>query len=174
MWTADLERQLINLWNTDTKTAAQIAVALGPKFTRNAVIGKVSRLRKQGVPLRANANPQSSKDLTVQVIRRARKKRIDRMAHGAMPGADERPPLAYDPPPPDPLDPQVFHIIHLEKEHCRWPYGTPGQADFGWCGRQRTPGLVYCAHHAKRAFAPPFVRAYVLPEANATSELEPA
>lgn len=38
-------------------------------------------------------------------------------------------------------------VLAVEPRQCRWPYGHPGQSDFGLCGRQKTRG-AYCDAHA--------------------------
>jgi GcrA cell cycle regulator len=45
-------------------------------------------------------------------------------------------------------------LQELKDHHCRWPIGTVGEANFGFCGRKKRAGS-YCAVHAKRAFRPP-------------------
>lgn len=43
LWTKDYTEKLVELWGKGT-SAADIAKSLGPKFSRNAVIGKANRL----------------------------------------------------------------------------------------------------------------------------------
>jgi hypothetical protein len=44
------------------------------------------------------------------------------------------------------------HLVDLEPEHCRWPFG---EAPITFCGRTRAEGLSYCPEHACRAVAAP-------------------
>lgn len=58
----------------------------------------------------------------------------------------------------DLLDPEdgvdVTHLVgimQLGRHSCRWPYGDPKEAGFGFCGRAVIEGSSYCAEHDHRA-----------------------
>lgn len=50
-WTDESEAKLIELWNSGL-SASVCAAKLGGNLTRNAVMGKIHRLRRAGVKLR--------------------------------------------------------------------------------------------------------------------------
>ena len=39
----------------------------------------------------------------------------------------------------------------LKARDCRWPLGTPGDKDFGFCGAPAAPSSPYCGEHGRRA-----------------------
>ena len=53
------------------------------------------------------------------------------------------------------LDVAAKPLLELEAGDCRWPVGTPGEKDFGFCARPKTAGLPYCEGHVRRAYQPP-------------------
>jgi GcrA cell cycle regulator len=117
--------------------AAQIGVS------RNAVIGKVSRLklaREKGGVVRAatreaadGRRPRATVKLRQIIVRSA---------------------LAE----PDPTMEEPIHnghtcsLFELSKETCRWPISTPGAEDFCFCGNPPIEGLPYCAGHSRLAY----------------------
>lgn len=173
MWTADLEARLIQLWNTKSKTASQIADTFGPPFTRNSVIAKIWRMRRHGVKLTSNPTRENNGPQMKRVRRRAQAARrapagLAPMAFGA---------LTLEPPPElksDTLTPTIFSITDLEDTSCRWPYGEVGK-DFGYCGRKSVIGLPYCGIHSIRAYRAPFLQSHpALAAIMRARELEPA
>ena len=42
----------------------------------------------------------------------------------------------------------------LKPRDCRWPLGTPGDKDFGFCGAPAAPSSSYCREHGRRAHNP--------------------
>lgn len=46
-------------------------------------------------------------------------------------------------------------IISVEAHQCKWPIGDPQDEGFHICGRDKTSGLPYCEHHARKAYQPP-------------------
>lgn len=122
---------LKKLWN-DGLSASQCAKRIGGGLTRNAVIGKVNRL---GLSARKKAEVRSR--------RRARTKPpIDRESRKFISG---EPPAAL---PPEPQRPEkLVSFAELEPHQCRFIYGDPKTADFGFCGCKTEPGLPYCAGH---------------------------
>jgi hypothetical protein len=45
-------------------------------------------------------------------------------------------------------------VSNLETEDCRWPIGDPRDADFHFCGAERTSGRPYCDMHWRMSFVP--------------------
>lgn len=42
----------------------------------------------------------------------------------------------------------------LQSTSCRWPFGDPRDANFGFCGVEKAGCGPYCAEHAQLAFSP--------------------
>lgn len=118
--------------------AAQIGVS------RNAVIGKISRLKlardKGGVLRVAKKEPSDGRRPRAtaklrQIILRAQPAEPD------LAGVDE--PIHNG---------HTCSLFELSKETCRWPISTPGAADFCFCGNPPIEGLPYCAGHSRLAY----------------------
>lgn len=145
-WTDKRIELLTKLW-ADGLSASRIAAELGG-VTRNAVIGKVSRLGLSG---RASRAPRSTKSCapSAKPARRSRHNmtRLLAAANGHDPGladpAAEAVPFA-----------QRRTILQLTADSCRWPIGDPGRPDFFFCGGNTVPSLPYCAYHARLAYVP--------------------
>jgi GcrA cell cycle regulator len=125
-WTKERTDELERLW-ADGMSARRIGELFGT--TKNAVIGKVNRMR---LPSRRT------------VVSVARKKLPPKVKTKPLP-----PPPVTDIPDPEPHE--RVKLLDLERNHCRWPIGDPGDAEFGFCGRGTAIGS-YCPQHAKRAF----------------------
>lgn len=147
---------LKKLW-ADGLSCSIIAARLGG-VTRNAVIGKVSRL---GLTGRITTHRQPTRPKAA--MRRARIAGLQRAKLFLSPVQK----LKGEPfvPQPEPVIPpherQPILVrkddgLHandaLTPESCRWPCGDVGDADFGFCGHTKVPGLPYCAPHARIAF----------------------
>ena len=134
LWTESQVRRLVQLWH-DRLSAARIARALGPEFTRNAVVGKLFRLG----------------------LRRSDEQRHEAQAQGARNSRGRRGPPAFPPmplPPPTPcaVTPRLVDIMALAPRACRWPYPVDEATRF--CGHPARPGGPYCPdHHAVAYFA---------------------
>jgi GcrA cell cycle regulator len=136
------------LWN-EGHSAGTIARMMGG-ITRNSVIGAVSRA---GLPSRAT---------TTRTKYPNRKRRLSREGANSRPNASEIPPRPRLPTAPLPVateyDRARVSFLDLDKGHCRFPVGDPQVAGHDkplFCGERQHPGLVYCAVHARRAYAPP-------------------
>lgn len=116
--------------------AALIHSTHGVVVSRNAVLGKVSRLR---LSCRKTASRKS-------YPKRDRPTANHRVVF-APPMLDVVPV-----PPDDAVTAKSVHISDLEPHHCRWVMGEPRQTMF--CGCEQVPGLPYCAGHAQRAYQP--------------------
>jgi len=134
-WTAERIAQLKSCFEAGL-TCAQIACEIG--VSRNAVIGKINRLRLSRVA-------------TSVVAKRPRNPPPRARTQHRILAA-----LRVVPPPED-----VFvssgprcSLDQLDKETCRWPISEPGARDFGFCGGRAVPGLPYCAAHARLAYQP--------------------
>ncbi len=127
-WTENSTEALKGLW-ANGLPASQIASILGGGLTRNAIIGKVHRLKL--VQRRPTPAPM------------ARKRRVTTV------------PVAK--PIPDTMIPieQRKTLLQLTHRTCRWPVGHPGDDDFFFCGAMPVHKQPYCAAHCQRAYRQP-------------------
>ena len=125
-------------------SCSQIAGEIG--VSRNAVIGKISRLglsRPQAIRMRRQ--PRTPRASTPQLGTPRGQVRILRALHAAMaaPAAAVVEPVSDRP---------RCSLHELGAQSCRWPIGRPGTDDFGFCGDAPVEGLPYCAGHARLAY----------------------
>ncbi len=144
-WTDQRIANLKRLW-ADGLSASQIAAEIGG-VTRNAVIGKVSRLglsgRRQAAPRRASVfKPQRTTPLR-PATPRAPKAAPEPMAEVILLEI----PVA-----------QRKTLLQLNERNCRWPAGDPRDADFYFCGGDVAGEHVYCAYHCRVAYETPEMR----------------
>lgn len=139
IWTEPVLETLRRGWElclSGSAIAALIYNEHGIGVSRNAVIGKMTRLRlecRRSKPRKTNPKKIAA--------------RQDR----------SRPRMEIPRPCPAPRNDEVtatsVHILDLEPHHCRLVIGEPKDGMF--CGREKVPGLSYCADHAQRVFLPP-------------------
>lgn len=137
-WTEDRVAVLKTMW-LQGHSAAQISRFFDCGITRNAVIGKIQRLRLSG-----RATKQSERQ-------------------GPRIGPKvQRPAKAQDGPPKNPApsldwtdtlaaqmrDGKLVCVLALEPGDCKWPYDG-GEAHF--CARPASVGS-YCEHHSRKAY----------------------
>lgn len=160
-WTPDRVETLKQLRGQGL-SASQIATRLGVGFTRNSVISKMHRIglsspaapRKRG-GMAAAAKRRAAAKRAASVHRRmvtARATLAERLA--SLP-VETLPPAAPD------LEPLVASLAELDPNHCRY---TGDDKAFRFCGREKLPGLSWCAHHARKVFAVAPTVARVSPE----------
>jgi GcrA cell cycle regulator len=144
---------IVQTWTTDRIEALKIHFQAGLScreianeigVSRNAVIGKISRLNltrdKDGMQRAGKKAPA-----TTPRTRGAQKLRQILMRSF---------PSAPEPEMPDaPIhNGHTCSLFELSKETCRWPISTPGQADFCFCGNTPIEGMPYCAGHSRLAY----------------------
>ncbi|WP_407154477.1 GcrA family cell cycle regulator [Bradyrhizobium sp. STM 3557] len=146
-WTTERIQQL-KLHFEAGLTCREIAAELG--VSRNAVIGKISRLalvRDNGGDarrvVRADAARDPSRPRPVPKLRR----RVLRAApsepsSSVVPLVEEAPAVIEN----------GCSLFELTKERCRWPISTPGADDFCFCGSRPVEGLPYCPGHSRMAY----------------------
>lgn len=164
-WTDERIAQLRDLL-AQGLSARVIAGRLG--VTRNAVIGKVSRLglSGQGNP---PGPPKGQKAMSRASLRAAKEAAakpgsVGSVAFGVVSGIKRRqraaagPALEIDiePAPIDAVVPmgQRLSLQELNEATCHWPIGHPGNPEFFFCGGKTLPGLPYCAGHSSIAYRP--------------------
>jgi GcrA cell cycle regulator len=154
-WTEERVEALKKLW-LGGFSASQIAGELGG-VSRNAVIGKVHRLKLAG---RAKSpTPAAPKPRKVAAPR----------PHHAAPRTAVRGNTALAITPVVQMQPAVVvvpeevvipfsqrvSIMELREGMCKWPMGDPQESEFRYCGmRKEEAGKPYCTYHCARAFQP--------------------
>ncbi len=125
----------------------QIAAHIG--VSRNAVIGKISRLdlrrEKQGnwrgpEPRRRAPRAKATPRQQFRILRA--------LYDGPEPITDETVPDEAIP------SERWCSLLELDEQRCRWPVSSPGEEDFLFCGNFPIDGLPYCAGHARLAYRP--------------------
>src|SRR4029453_58250 len=137
-------------------SCSQIARKIG--VTRNAVIGKVSRLglsRPKDTIIRQLRDRRAQRSERSKALRLwyPRVPRGDCAVQQEMPGGalgETRPWVEVIPIP----NGRGCTLLELDEESCRWPINTPGAADFCFCGNEPVKGLPYCPGHARMAYRP--------------------
>ncbi len=156
-WNDERVELLKKLW-AEGLSASQIANRLSG-VTRNAVIGKVTRL---GLPERLVSSRKSSGGRTKSLNKRRERQRAAAAARSKpSPRAKSMIELVFDAVPIEPVE-ELFipvkdrkGVLQLEASDCRWPIGDPREPDFHFCGKGKVTGLPYCEHHVRRAYQPP-------------------
>jgi len=144
-WTVERVKQLVDLWEKG-HSASSVAHLIGGRISRNAVIGKVHRM---GLPRRRDKNHFG----TISKVRQRKAKRPP-----PPPRKVAKPRITWRGVPYDPYEPKpetltaTKTIKDLAANDCRWPIGDPQEKPFGYCGREKSPGLPYCVCHARIAF----------------------
>lgn len=153
--------RLTEMWNRGL-SCSRIGMELG--VSRNAVIGKVSRLGLQprGTKYRKSDGllPRAPRIKTTVASpwkpgrrtpfgtivttspeheRRVRMESVQRLAT------------------PQETDIARVTFLELEDHHCRFPIGDPKEKSFGFCGDEKVPGTSYCLNHCCRTFEGPYV-----------------
>jgi GcrA cell cycle regulator len=133
LWTQEHETTIVKQWErglSATKIADELSRILGAAVTRNMVIGKVDRLRKDGlVGAREEANHALKLSREIKTPRTPRPKKQFL-------------------PKPDPLH---IPMDALTKFSCTWTFGDPREEDFNYCGLSVERGS-FCAQHAALAY----------------------
>ncbi|WP_297323546.1 GcrA family cell cycle regulator, partial [uncultured Bartonella sp.] len=175
-WTDERVELLKKLWS-DGLSASQIAAQLGG-VSRNAVIGKVHRLKLSGRGKTTKTTPRTKKQPETVVnnvtsgVRTNRSATTQPMAASSevsqtKPSSIGAAALKIDfiedavsevneQPSKDVVVPMSRHLslLQLSENTCKWPVGDPLSEDFYFCGADAGESGPYCAFHAKLAFQP--------------------
>jgi GcrA cell cycle regulator len=172
-WTDERVELLKKLW-MEGFSASQIAAELGDGVTRNAVIGKVHRLKLSG-----RAKPASTAPRARTAPRSGAPRRLSSgtmgarsslsasvMKHRSMGGApmigatalkisEDLEVEAYVAPQVQelfiPVE-QRLTLLQLSEQTCKWPIGDPLLPEFYFCGQHSEEGKPYCEFHSRRAY----------------------
>jgi GcrA cell cycle regulator len=169
-WTDERVELLKKLW-MEGLSASQIAGELGEGVTRNAVIGKVHRLK-----LSARAKPTNSAPRARPAPRPAPRRVAMPSSIGSMSAAGKVRPTMPRPQSigatalaasPDietevyvaPATTELFipedkrlNLLQLNEHTCKWPIGDPLSKDFYFCGQHSLETGPYCEFHSRRAY----------------------
>jgi GcrA cell cycle regulator len=175
-WTEERVELLKKLW-MEGLSASQIAAVLGEGVTRNAVIGKVHRLKLSGRAKPASAAPRvrsasrPSSPGARRVSSPSGRSSMGSMMQrrpmggggggGAIHGAtalkisEEFETVAYQMPQVEELFIPVeerLTLLQLNEHTCKWPIGDPLTPEFYFCGQAHDEGRPYCEFHSRRAY----------------------
>jgi GcrA cell cycle regulator len=116
----------------------EIADRIG--VSRNAVIGKISRLnlKRDKAAGPARKDPRDPRRRGGLRLRRVILKSVtvDEAVQPEMPVHNGH----------------TCSLFELSAQTCRWPLSTPGAADFCFCGNLPVEGLPYCLGHSRLAY----------------------
>lgn len=157
-WTDERVEMLRKLW-AEGLSASQIAAQLGG-ISRNAVIGKVHRLKLSGRG-RATAAPARQKKPAAAAM----PKPVQRPTRPVTVGANALQVNFEAEPAERPQIRQVssnvvvpisrrLALTQLSEKTCKWPNGDPLAEDFSFCGNECGDTGPYCAYHARLAYQP--------------------
>jgi GcrA cell cycle regulator len=125
-------------------TCREIAAELG--VSRNAVIGKISRLalvRDNGGDTRRLVRNDTKDPSRARPVPRLRRRILRAIQVEPAQSAVEEIVTSTE---------NGCSLFELSKERCRWPISTPGAEDFCFCGSKPVEGLPYCANHTRLAY----------------------
>ena len=144
---------LLQTWTTDRIDALKVHFAAGLScreianeigVSRNAVIGKISRLnltRDKGV-MRTGKKEQPCGKRPPRGAQKLRQILLKSFPSEAETVIEDEPIH----------NGHTCSLFELSKDTCRWPISTPGQADFCFCGNAPLDGMPYCAGHSRLAY----------------------
>lgn len=156
-WTDERVETLKKLW-ADGLSASQIAAQLGG-VSRNAVIGKVHRLKLSGRGRTSSASPRPKKTASGGG-RSSRGGRTVTMTIGATALKAQYDVDAVARHDPRPIEDVVVPIsrnlalVELTEHTCKWPNGDPMSEEFSFCGNDSGDSGPYCTYHSRLAYQP--------------------
>lgn len=156
-WPKERVEELLKLWS-EGKSGGEISEIMRLP-SRSSAIGKIHRLRKEGVILdrpekeRRTKRETRPRKLTIRLERLPKPKRQrpnNLVAINAV-----RKSRGPDPMPEPSLElTATCDLMGLHVHACKWPIGDPRDADFGFCGREHDGEGVYCPSHRAIAYRP--------------------
>jgi GcrA cell cycle regulator len=134
-WTAERIELLRSLFASGFSSRA-IALEIG--VSRNAVIGKISRLKlnsSEGRRSVTKSEPKVRRSASQQSIMKALRADAHSSAK-AVPVPNSR----------------RCSLLELTNQTCRWPISNAADVECWFCGNESVEGLPYCAGHARIAY----------------------
>jgi len=164
-WTDERVEQLKKLW-ADGLSASQIAAQLGG-VSRNAVIGKVHRLKLSGRGKTTSTQTRSKKVNTSASggqrsggsIGHMSSRVMNRSVGATALQAEYSTDLVTHTITKTVTDVVVpisrrLELVQLSERTCKWPVGDPLQPDFNFCGNDVGEAGPYCTYHSRLAYQP--------------------
>jgi len=162
-WTQESIDKILQMYKHGD-SASQIATALGNGLTRNAIIGKLNRLRDKGLRPELTLGVISFKKAQGQIINRTNAAKL------ATPYLAKPKAVLFQFPKPvpkpkpkqevivvqEPTGEHAARLAYLRKGGCKWiteDFETGHADDALMCGEIRQDGSSYCAHHKNMASA---------------------
>lgn len=148
-WTDEREATLRRLWK-DGLSAGKIAEKM-PGFTRNAVIGKISRLGLTRSPIAQKESSRlahKNRNAAKPPKPKAPNPKPIRVAEDASRIYAQPAPVPLPKEPPVKIEPRMVPLVDLKGSECKWPIGN---GPFLFCGLPRHGERPYCAEHARVA-----------------------
>lgn len=157
-WSDERVELLKKLWS-EGLSASQIASQLGG-VSRNAVIGKVHRLKLAGRGRSTAAAPRQKKAAPPAAARVTQRTRAIAQTVGAtaLQVQFDVEPVARQIVRPSenvviPIS-RNLKLIELTERTCKWPNGDPLSDEFSFCGSEAGDASPYCAYHGRVAYQP--------------------
>lgn len=167
-WTDERVELLRRLWN-EGLSASQIAAELGG-VSRNAVIGKVHRLKLSGRGKTTKATsrlrkttavpqPRPTKEMEEPLVARAALSNSTRNVSTSALKVEAVVPVETHLETRDienvvvPLS-KHLNLLQLSETTCKWPVGDPLSEEFYFCGADAGEASPYCSYHSRLAFQP--------------------
>jgi GcrA cell cycle regulator len=155
-WTDERVELLKKLWS-EGLSASQIATQLGG-VSRNAVIGKVHRLKLSGRGRASSAAPRPKKTApsAPKAPRPSRPMTTTIGATALQARFDAQPDAAPAPRASSVVLPlsRNLKLIELSERTCKWPNGDPLAEEFSFCGNDVGDCGPYCTYHSRVAYQP--------------------
>lgn len=174
-WTDERVALLKKLW-MEGLSASQIAAELSGGVTRNAVIGKVHRLKLSARakpasvaprakaprptaprrPTTASAGPRGTASVAASAVSQRRTTMAPTMGATALKMDTE---IEAEMVVETNAKAELFipveeriSLLQLTEKTCKWPIGDPMSSEFHFCGRDSDEGKPYCEFHSRRAY----------------------
>lgn len=174
-WTDERVALLKKLW-MEGLSASQIAAELSGGVTRNAVIGKVHRLKlsarakpasvasraktpRPAAPRRPTSSPgvRGTASTAASAVSQRRSNPAPVIGATALKiDTETQPQMAVEiaEQPAELFIPvaERISLLQLTEKTCKWPIGDPVSSEFHFCGRDAEENKPYCEFHSKRAY----------------------
>jgi len=157
-WTDERVELLRKYW-AEGLSASRIAAQLGG-VSRNAVIGKVHRLKLSSRGRAASAGVARQKKMVAPKATKAPQQRTVTITVGAnaLQAQFDAEPVArrHLRPVENVVVPmsRKLTLVQLTERTCKWPNGDPLSEEFNFCGNESAETGPYCSYHARVAFQP--------------------
>jgi len=154
-WTQESTDKILQMYK-EGDSASQIAKALGNGLTRNAIIGKLSRLRNKGLCPELGLGIISFKKTQCDKINRVNAAKAKAVLFQFPKPVPKPKPTQEVIVVQEPTGEHAAILANLRPSGCRWIIEDfkPGQADEAlMCGESRSGDHSYCEHHRRMGLA---------------------